>query len=187
MSSRRAGSRRQPNRRGSGGFPYLWVATGAIVVLVVGFIFLATRGGGDPAAAAEIECNRNKQLRYHVHTNLKIYVEGQEVPVPANVGIQPDCLYWLHTHDASGTIHVEAPQRQDYTLGQFFEIWGRTLSPTELIGYQADDTHQIKAYLNGQEWTGNPADIPLEARGVITLMYGPPFPPPHTHQFQPNE
>lgn len=187
MSSRRSGGRRQQQRSG-GGIPYLWIITAVIVVAVVGFIYLATRQDGDTtASAAEIECNRTEHLRYHVHVNLKIYVEGQEVPVPANVGIRPDCLYWLHTHDASGTVHVEAPQRQHYTLGQFFNIWGRNLSETELIGYTVDETHQIKAYVNGEEWTGNPADIPLESRAVITLMYGPPFPPPHTHQFGPNE
>lgn len=31
----------------------------------------------------------------------------------------------LHTHDTSGTIHVESNSYRTYTLGQFLDIWGR--------------------------------------------------------------
>jgi hypothetical protein len=30
----------------------------------------------------------------------------------------------LHTHDASGTIHVESNTIRNYTLGEFLNIWG---------------------------------------------------------------
>jgi hypothetical protein len=30
----------------------------------------------------------------------------------------------LHTHDTSGTIHVESNAIRAYTLGQFLDIWG---------------------------------------------------------------
>ncbi|HEX2174229.1 MAG TPA: hypothetical protein VHL09_17490 [Dehalococcoidia bacterium] len=189
MSQRRPGARRPPPGRARRQFPWMWVVTGLIVAGVVGFIVLASRGGGGDgtASAATIECSRNEYFNHHVHANLRIYVNGQNVPVPANVGIRTDCLYWLHTHDSSGTIHVEAPRTANYTLGQFFQVWEKTLSPTELMGYQVDDQHQIKAFVDGQEYTGDPAQIPLKGRSVITLQYGPPFMPPHTHQFQPNE
>src|SRR5215211_1157775 len=123
MSRQQPRSRRSPQRRTGRRFPTLWVATGAIVVAVVGLIFVAAQGGSQ-TAASEVECNRTEFGTYHVHANLKIYINGQEVPVPANVGVRPgDCLFWLHTHDGSGTIHVEAPSPRDYTLGQFFKIW----------------------------------------------------------------
>jgi hypothetical protein len=42
----------------------------------------------------------------------------------------------LHTHDTSGTIHVESNTNRPYTLGQFLDIWaglnlnGKTVSAT---------------------------------------------------------
>ncbi len=30
----------------------------------------------------------------------------------------------LHTHDASGIIHVESSVKRNYTLGEFLNIWG---------------------------------------------------------------
>ena len=49
------------------------------------------------------------------------------VRVPADIGIVTAgyaviCLYWLHTHDDSGTIHVEAPGGT-FTLADFFAVW----------------------------------------------------------------
>ena len=188
MSRPRPGSRRQPRRQTGRPFPTAWVLTGLIVAAVIGALILMTRPATDTASAEAVECNRNEHFAQHVHVNLRIYINGEQVPVPANVGIRPDCLYWLHTHDGLGTIHVEAPHRdRTFTLGQFFKVWDRTISPTELMGNKTDDTHQIKAWVNGEEYTGDPAQIPLKSRAVITLQYGPPFQPPHTHQFQPNE
>ncbi len=39
-----------------------------------------------------------------------MYIDGNKMPVPAQVGIAPDssCLYWLHTHANDGVIHIEA-------------------------------------------------------------------------------
>src|SRR5437016_1935131 len=47
----------------------------------------------------------------HIHPRLSIIVDGQKVPVPANIGIEPSgrTMAALHTHDDSGTIHVESP------------------------------------------------------------------------------
>jgi hypothetical protein len=30
----------------------------------------------------------------------------------------------LHTHDNSGTLHVESSVNRDYTLGEFVNVWG---------------------------------------------------------------
>ena len=64
--------------------------------------------------------------------------------VPAGVGIPGPqqvmdgfveggrCLYWLHTHDSTGVVHIESPVQRGYTLGQFFDVWGRPLSATQV-------------------------------------------------------
>ena len=35
-----------------------------------------------------------------------------------------DLQHPLHTHDDSGTIHVESTANRNYTLGEFLNIWG---------------------------------------------------------------
>ncbi len=46
------------------------------------------------------------------------------IVIPSNVGIV-SCGKPLHTHDASGTIHVETDVDRNYTIGDFFLIWGK--------------------------------------------------------------
>ena len=51
-------------------------------------------------------------------------IDNQLYPIPANVGIIPEkCIYWLHTHDNSGLIHIESPIKRNFTLGDFLQIW----------------------------------------------------------------
>ena len=63
----------------------------------------------------------------HWHAELALYVKGVKQEIPADIGIgtvhRP-----VHTHDASGTIHLEFPglvRQQDTTLGQFFKNWDK--------------------------------------------------------------
>jgi hypothetical protein len=68
------------------------------------------------------------QLVYHIHPTLRISVDGNEIPVPANIGIEPDGRSrYIHTHDATGVIHVESPIQVDFTFGDFMKIWGKRL------------------------------------------------------------
>jgi len=140
---------------------------------------------GSPAPTIDgIPCQTSEQLTYHVHAHLTILNQGQPVPVPAGVGIPGNCIYWLHTHDTSGVIHVEAPSKRDFTLGNFFDIWGQPLSANQVAGLTADGQHSLRFYVDGQPYSGDPRNIPLGAHTLVTIEYGPPFsePPPYTFQ-----
>jgi hypothetical protein len=69
---------------------------------------------------------------YHIHQHLDLYVNGRHLTVPALIGINIQQRYLdpLHTHDPSGIIHIESPTTTDYTLGQFFAVWGLRLPAT---------------------------------------------------------
>jgi hypothetical protein len=65
---------------------------------------------------------------------LTININGSNFPIPAQVGINGGCNRPLHTHDGTGTIHVETDDDRDYTLHDFFLIWGNWASdPTKAI------------------------------------------------------
>lgn len=129
-----------------------------------------------PTPTVNVPCESTEQLTYHVHAHLTIIANNQNVAIPANLGIRTTCIFWLHTHDQSGMIHIETLSQRAFTLGQFFQVSGERLSPTELLNLKTDDTHQIRAFVNGQPFTGDPRDIPLTAHAQIVLEYGPPFP-----------
>src|SRR5204863_2260970 len=104
----------------------------------------------------------------HHHTDLLIYVNGQPATVPANVGLSSDVQSPLHTHTDKGTIHIESQDTNfQPVLGQFMDVWGVYFTKDCLGGDCASGDTKIRAYVNGQEWTGDPTQIPLNDQEVI--------------------
>lgn len=95
--------------------------------------------------------NHEDELGMHIHAQLDIYVEGEQVEVPGNIGITEDCMRALHTHDADGVIHVEYPEEYTFYLEDFFDNWGELFSDTQLFNLDADDEHTITMYVNGEQ------------------------------------
>lgn len=133
-----------------------------------------------------IHCNSMEQAVFHVHAHLTILDAGHEMLIPAGVGIKPaqGCLYWLHTHDATGIIHVEAPKRVQMTLGNFFDIWGKHLSRSQVARASARPGQRMRVYVNGHLYRGNPRAIPLHNHTTIWLELGPPFERPRPFPFK---
>lgn len=83
------------------------------------------------------------QMLLHSHVSLNVTVDGQPVVVPAHIGMvqvgkaEDPLLYGdhsldkygmegmspLHTHDETGTIHVESNIIRNFTLGELLDIW----------------------------------------------------------------
>ena len=80
---------------------------------------------------------------YHVNVWLGFFVNGQEVAPARGMGMvnpqppalpdtvieQAQCLYQIHNHDYSGTVHIEDTTQPPstaarYTLQQLFDVWG---------------------------------------------------------------
>ena len=186
----RTNLRRPPPKRGPGlsSFALPLSVLGIFVLIAVALIVVYkvnTPSGGAPSGqpVAAVKCETGEQLATHFHTHLTILYKGQPVNVPASVGIQPTCLYWLHTHDDSGIIHVEAPKSEasrKFKLGDFFQVWGQPLSGKQVATIKLGSGDQLKAWVNGQPYTGDPANIPLASKEQIVLEIGPTFtdPPP---------
>jgi hypothetical protein len=112
---------------------------------------------------------------YHVHAALRVYVNGKQVPVPANIGIEPEAtsLASLHTHDATGVIHIESSEKYPFTLGQFFTIWGVKFTSTQLGSYVAHGGNVLAVYANGKP-VSNPAGYVMNPHDNIVVGYGKP-------------
>ena len=80
----------------------------------------------------------------HLHPILDIYVKGEKVAIPPNIGIgfkyssfptydKSMSMTAIHTHDDvnQGIIHLEFSGKvgkQDTKLSNFFEIWGQNMN-----------------------------------------------------------
>lgn len=127
-----------------------------------------------------IYCDQQEQTAFHIHAHLTIYINGAQSQIPQGTGIASDqsCLYWLHTHDTTGVIHIEAPSGHSFVLGNFLDEWSSQFSS---LGYPSElDLSGWTAYLNGKLYTGDFHKIPLQSHDVITLMYNSPHAKPDT-------
>lgn len=163
-------------------------------------------GGQGQTVDSVFPCKGTMPNTYHVHAFVGILVNGQHVALPDGIGMKnpgadgtfagipnwteyASCYYYMHTHDASGVLHIEsnisAGQGTSlYNLGQAFDIWGRPLSTTQVGPYSgtvrayvaqvAVKTEQIprSAYTL---YTGNPRSIPLKSHTTVWLEIGPTY------------
>jgi hypothetical protein len=113
-------------------------------------------------------------LTFHIHQRLALLVNGKFVYVPAGIGIDANAKFIseLHTHDATGIIHVEAPKAQKFTLGQFFDVWGLRFSSKCLGGYCAKGKRQVMVWTNGKRVHGDPRTVVLKSHLSIVVAYG---------------
>jgi hypothetical protein len=139
----------------------------------------------------EIQCNASEQLLFHIHAHLDVFVNGQLMYIPPQIGIIPDkCIYWLHTHDGSGIIHIESPIKRDFTLGQFFDLWKSKLNNPKVFNNtfnKTDNSNMPQIFINGNKLPNgtNYRDIKLHAHDEIALIYGtPPTDIPSKYDFQ---
>lgn len=111
----------------------------------------------------------------HIHQHIDIFIDGKPVTVPKDIGINYEERFIspLHTHDRTGIIHVESDKVQDFTLGQFFDVWGVRLTKDCLGGYCAKGSEKLRLFSNGKLVTGDPRRLVLTAHQEIAIVYGP--------------
>jgi hypothetical protein len=181
------------------------ILTIATVVVLVGSLitYLVIRnnsGTGTLAQAQQIVdanygpidgvyCSSGEQLSYHIHAHISIYINGTSIPLVANTGIAPvgvtssanvTCYYWLHTHDATGVIHIESPTTKLYTLNQFIDIWEKFSSSTSALPTQLLSSTGWIIYVNGKQVNTDFNHLQLHAHDIITIAYNSPGIKPDT-------
>lgn len=96
-------------------------------------------------------CDREMAGGFHIHPTLQIIANGENVEVPKNIGVGPTCMTVLHTHTPDGLIHVESPEKRDFTVGDFFAAWKQPFSQSEVLTYKGDASNRIRVTVNGTE------------------------------------
>jgi hypothetical protein len=164
----------------------------------------------DPIARtveAGLKPERKELFAIHLHAHLDVFVNGEPVEVPAGIGIDitdpgvkrfedpggtgyggielcdKPCISPLHTHDATGVLHTEAPENVTNSLGEFFVEWGVRLDE-RCVGVFCEPEASIAVYVDGEPYVGDPAGIALENLREIAIVIGSfPSEVPSTYDF----
>jgi hypothetical protein len=137
----------------------------------------------------------------HYHIRLWLYVDGQPVVLPSSIGYSPGdpsykgavVLSPLHTHDSEqdNTIHVESADANfQPLLGQFMDVWGLYFTPTCLGDRCNDGDQQLRVFVNGEPYVGDPTLLPLNDQSAVVITFGTeaqlPDPMPDSFTFNTN-
>jgi hypothetical protein len=95
-------------------------------------------------------CTTDMATQYHIHPVLSIIIDGVKQPIPAEIGVTDTCMNSLHTHDATGTLHVEAPVEKDFTLGDFFAVWNKPFDGMHILDVTAAKEGEVVLTVDGQ-------------------------------------
>lgn len=141
------------------------------------YTFLAQR-------LATLKFPQQSDTGYHVHAELMVYVNGRQVPVPANIGIDPQGRFIspIHTHDTSGIVHMESTEPYPFTLGEFLNIWGVYFTDNQLGGYKATGGNVLQLWVDGKQ-VADPVNYRMKPHDVMILGYGKPGSFPHKKAF----
>ena len=94
-------------------------------------------------------------LARHDHVSLSMQVNGRPAPVPEEIGMNPQLWHDhsldrygpsgispMHTHDTTGTIHIESTSAREFTVGEFLAVMGvdlETVTRMTVDGNEVDD------------------------------------------------
>ncbi len=124
---------------------------------------------GDPTLTT---CINGASLAEHIHPHLDIIINGQPVAIPAEIGTTPTCTRPVHTHDDSGTIHVESPVVYPFSVHDFFLVWGQPFDNTQILQYKVDSTHVLTMTVNGAP-NNQFQNYVMREGDKIVITYGP--------------
>jgi hypothetical protein len=186
------------NSPSAGAAPSSHIGPEGVLVYDVPNLAPATTRNGQTVDGISCRKLADETVKYHVHVHVAVYVNGKMKRLPAGIGITTprllekeskghfydvglyDCLYWLHTHVADGIIHVEAPAKGNFTLGQFFDIWNQPLGSNQVGPAKG----KVVVFENGKRLSGNPRLTPLLAQADIQIDVGSPAVPFHKFPFK---
>ena len=120
----------------------------------------------------------------HWHPHLTIIIDNETYPIPAGIGHgigkAVDTQYGMdagmaptHTHDASGTIHLEnlnpRAKPETFALGYFFYVWDKEFSKNCIFEY-CTDKGTLTMRVNGAE-TDEFENYIMQDLDEIVIMY----------------
>jgi hypothetical protein len=130
-----------------------------IVVIAVGSVWLLIPTGQQAQTVSNYSlpaedptlttCASATDVLLKFEFNIRIILNGTQIIIPAKIGEETGCTRPLHTIDDSGDVYVESPVYYQYTLRDFFVVWGQVFTKDQIFTLHADSNHVITMTVNG--------------------------------------
>jgi hypothetical protein len=126
------------------------------IILVVGGAFLLSGQENKKSSIPEDQIVSRNGI--HWHTRLKINIDGEKQDLSENIGLGA-VHQKMHTHlqdYKDGVVHIEiqgAVAKEDTRVGNFFRIWGKEFSSTQIFDKFNGTDGKVKMLVNGEENT----------------------------------
>lgn len=121
----------------------LVIAVVVIAIIVVAVIALP-RPPANPVSLPPYLSHCVLSVVYHAHPNLTIIVNGIFQPLPTT--FSQSCAQPIHTHaDSASILHIETDENRNYTLGDWFLLWGNWASSSRLTIFNSSQIFDNKA------------------------------------------
>lgn len=90
-------------------------------------------------------CINERLMKYKITAKLEVFVDNQEIEIPANVGFTESCQKSLYTISDDGIIHAEWENEYAFEIGHFLWMWDFPLRDM--------DQSKSKIFVNNKEST----------------------------------
>jgi hypothetical protein len=133
------------------------LAVSGIATMMLTYQGLAQTPDQNTFSLAEIHSVR---MEVHDHVPIVVVKGGQRMQVPENIGIAPELwkdhsldsfgpasIAPMHTHDKSGTIHIESISAREFTLGEFVRIWGIADEVERVMDASGQEIHDFQNHI----------------------------------------
>lgn len=127
------------------------------LAILVGGVFFLSKGNNPSASVPKDQIIAENGL--HWHPKLTVTVKGQKQEIPTGIGLAGNIHQELHTHDEDakdGVIHMEMKglvTKDETKLLNFFRIWGKDFSSTQIFDKKNGEEGKVKMMVNGKENT----------------------------------
>lgn len=163
-----------------------WRVPAAVLVIflvVAGVWWVAAHPPGQYTDTTPVTqmCIGHASFVRHDHASLSITILGSARSIPSDLGTTTPCMRPLHIHpDRPGVIHIESPVPHEFTLGDFFTVWGENggqpFNQNTIMGQYTDATHEIVMTVNGSPSTAYenyvfPHDTSQNGEPSISISY----------------
>lgn len=142
----------------------------AVILSVIWFLNLNSAEKEEANFDLMNECIQHVNLSFHIHPHLEIIINGEKQTIPANIGIDSICMRPVHTHDSTGMIHIEWKRKRDFTLEEFFRVWGKTFNQSQILDFKVDENHEIIMSVNGER-SEEYEELIMRDRDKISIIY----------------
>lgn len=123
------------------------------LAILIGGVFFLTKGNTSSSPSPPVDIVTQSGL--HWHPKLSIYINGEKHPFTNGIGLNGAVHNPIHTHDDADKdiVHMEfqgVVTKEDTKLANFFKIWGKKFSSTQIFDKKNGEEGTVKMTVNGK-------------------------------------